>query len=73
MTLSELIDRRLRDYGMGRVEASREMGLAGTAMTRLIERGDVDISPRVCGAICRVLDIAPRVLEAAIRAQKVTR
>ena len=66
MTLGELVGRRINDYGMTQAEAAKELGIYKTNLSKIIngyeEAGIVTIRK-----LCKGLDLAPDVIEAALR------
>jgi len=67
LTLSALIRRKMLDYKMTPEQVALEVGFDKNSMYRIVNGKHVNLPTRTRVGLCRVLDIAPDVLNEAIR------
>lgn len=67
MTLRALIRRRVWDYGTTPNQVALAVGFDKNSMYRIVNGKHVNLPRRTRAALCRALDIAPEVLDEAIR------
>jgi len=61
-----LLRRRLHDYDMNVLELARAAGIAHATADKVVNGGTFEPWQRTRAGICRALDIAPAVLDAAL-------